>query len=165
MGGSVEVDTVPLIEIGRKFLRIIDDDADASCTKFIHYRRNIGGAMFLGSEEAEIVAARLQDHNVSALGHGRVEAAQHAGRDIAGDASIGDVGLDPSLAQQRLQSGGIGISNPTPQPAVLLAPIATMLTGAASTTEETIRAAVSSKARRAKTIAQSLGGVRLAVLN
>ena len=41
-------------------------------------------------------------HNVSALGHGRVQAAQHAGRDIAGDASIGDVSLDPSLAQQSI---------------------------------------------------------------
>ena len=67
---------------------------------------NIGGAMFLGSEEAEIVAARLHDHNVSALGHGRVEAVQHAGRDIAGDASIGDVGLDPSLRSNACNRAG-----------------------------------------------------------
>ena len=57
VGGCVEVDTVPLIEVGRKFLRIIDDDADASCTKVIRYRRNIGGATFLGSKEAEICCA------------------------------------------------------------------------------------------------------------
>ena len=57
-----------------------------------------------------------------------VEPRQHAARGVAGDAGIGNRRVDALGPQQRLQPHRIGVLRGTPQPSVLLAPRATILT-------------------------------------
>ena len=108
MGRGIEVDVVPLIIVGRD-LRVEDDDANVTRAQPLHHCLDVGGALLLRETEAEIIAARLQNDDVGALGRRVVEAAQHARGRVAENPGVGNLGGDALLAQKDLQLRGIGI--------------------------------------------------------
>src|SRR6516162_3886246 len=94
MRGRVKVDPVPLIEVARHRIRIIDNDADAARVQALHHGGDIGGARLLATEETQVIAARLQNDNVGAVRHGGLETIAHAGGDVAIYAGIDDMRID-----------------------------------------------------------------------
>jgi len=145
--GGIKVDAVPLIKVGRDFVRIVDDDADAACAQVLRHRRDIGGPRRLGAEEAQIVGAGLQDDDVGAFGTAAARRLSMPAVTSPLTPAIGDGGVDAFLAQQRLQLRRIAFCAPTPKPVVLLAPMATMLSADAASGVAATRAAASAKAR------------------
>ena len=108
MGRSIKMNVVPLIKIGGD-LRVKDDDPDVACAQPFHHSRDVGCALLFRETKAEIVAARLQDDDVGALGHRAIEPAQHAHGGVAGNPGVGNLGEDSLRAQKDLQPRGIGI--------------------------------------------------------
>ena len=64
-----------------------------------YYGLDVGGASLLGPEEADVIAAWLEDDDIGAGRHGCTEMIEHARCYITGDACISHVGVDTLLAQ------------------------------------------------------------------
>ena len=96
------MDSIPLQEIWRDH-RVVNDNADAAATQPVNDRRDIGGVLLLRPAKTEIIAARLQDDDIGAIGDRGINPAEHAGGGIGDDASIGNRGIDTTSPEDSLR--------------------------------------------------------------
>ena len=96
---------------------------------------------------ALVVGAGLQNDNVRSGRHCALQTRQHAAGGVPGNARIGDRGVDALGPEQGLQPHRVGVGE-RPQPSVLLAPRATILTAVcafASGTCSTLKATAAAR--------------------
>jgi hypothetical protein len=129
---GVEVDSVPLVKIRGHDRVFKGDDFDVSCSQSAYDGRDICIALLLRTEEAQIVAAGIENHNRCPDWHSGIHPPQHSSRGVKAYSSIRDVRIIALGLQHASNRAGYAICEPTPQPDVLLAPSATMFSAAAA---------------------------------
>src|SRR5262249_16311318 len=74
---GIQVESVPLVML-RRDDGVKNDHFDVALIQTLNDSLDIGCALCLAAKEAKVVAARLQDHKLSAGGNRGVDATQHA---------------------------------------------------------------------------------------
>src|SRR5436190_1666435 len=93
--------------IAQRDLLIVHDHLNRASAQPALHLRKVGSTLLSGAEEAQIVAARLQDRDVCSVRHILVDAAKHHRRSVKRHSGIGDLSTDALGSEQALQLRGL----------------------------------------------------------
>ena len=104
---GVEMNSIPLVKLGGHDRVFKDDDFDVSCVQSADDGRDICVALLLRTEEAQVVAAGVENHDRCSGWYGGINAPQHSSRRVEAHSGIRDVRVIALGPEHGLQTGRI----------------------------------------------------------